>query len=253
MYLLYLDDSGSAGNKNEEHLVLAEVSVFERRTYHLAKELDDLTATYDQNDPDSVEFHASEIWRGKSGPWAQLDRPTRQQALKNVLGVLARDDWGTYAFAVVVHKKSFPNDDPMEIAFEEICRRFDLQLSMMNKDVNWKEQNRGMLIFDESAYETTLQRLAKDFRQFGTKWGVLKNLAEVPLFVDSRASRIIQLADHVAYSVFRAYEAADFNYLNVVLKKFHSDGSTGKLHGLVHKQTHDLNCMCQACLSRRLA
>jgi hypothetical protein len=33
MYLLYLDDSGSAANQNEQHLVLAGVCVFERRVH----------------------------------------------------------------------------------------------------------------------------------------------------------------------------------------------------------------------------
>ena len=31
----------------------------------------------------------------------------------------------------------------------------------------------------------------------------------------------------------------------------HADPATGKIHGLVHKQTFDLSCMCQACMSRR--
>jgi hypothetical protein len=86
MYLLYLDDSGSANNPNEEYLVLGGISVFERRVYFLSKQLDELAAKYHAADPDSVEFHASEIFRGKTHPWGELKTPSvRKQVLHEVL------------------------------------------------------------------------------------------------------------------------------------------------------------------------
>ncbi len=39
MYLLYLDDSGSIANKNEEYIVLAGVSVYEAQVDYLIREL----------------------------------------------------------------------------------------------------------------------------------------------------------------------------------------------------------------------
>jgi hypothetical protein len=251
MYLLYLDDSGSVANANEEYLVLGGVSVFERRTYFLSEELDQIAEKYDSVNPSSVEFHASEVFGGKSEPWKSLMRSERQQAIKDVLKTLADDHYGTFAFAVAVHKQSFPNNDPMEVAFEELCNRFDIFLKGENAKIDKSNHHRGMIVLDESSYETTLQKLAVNFRKFGTRWGVTRNIAEVPLFVDSKASRIIQLADHVAYAVFRFYESNDMNYIKAILPKFHADSVTKKIHGLVHKQTFDLNCMCQACLSRR--
>jgi hypothetical protein len=77
----------------------------------------------------------------------------------------------------------------------------------------------------------------------------LHNLQEVPLFVDSKASRLIQLADHVSYAVFRRYVAGDLNYFSVIEKHFDAEGS--KIHGLVHKQFYSDACTCPACLSRR--
>jgi hypothetical protein len=80
--------------------------------------------------------------------------------------------------------------------------------------------HRGLIILDKSTSETTLQNLAVNFREVGTRWGELKNLAEVPLFVDSKATRLVQLADHVAYAVFRRYEAKDANYFDPILSRF---------------------------------
>ena len=38
--------------------------------------------------------------------------------------------------------------------------------------------------------ETSLQKLSREFRKAGTRWGSLKNIADTPFFVDSRASRL---------------------------------------------------------------
>jgi len=247
MYLLYLDDSGSAGNRNEEYLVLGGVSVFERQVFWFSKHLDDLAASICPENPQIVEFHASEIYRGKTPPWDSLKKDERQQVIRDVLGVLSNDPHGTTAFACAVHKASFPNADPMEIAFEELCNRFDLQLRRMHSE---GDTQRGLIILDESSYETMLQKLARDFRTIGTRWGSTRNMSDVPLFVDSRASRCVQLADHVAYSVFRRYNAKDTQYLDLVLAKF--DEVQGKIHGLVDRQNYDPHCMCPACMSRRI-
>ena len=93
--------------------------------------------------------------------------------------------------------------------------------------------------------------MARNFRSLGTQWGVVRNLAETPLFVDSRASRCVQLADHVAYAVFRRYHAGDTSYFDLIAPRF--DTHENVMHGLSHKQTKDPNCMCPACMSRRYA
>ena len=83
----------------------------------------------------------------------------------------------------------------MEIAFEDLCSRFDRYLQRLRAS---GDKQRGLVILDKSAHETTLQQMAVGFRTLGTRWGVIRRLADTPLFVDSRASRVIQLADHVA-------------------------------------------------------
>lgn len=247
MHLLYLDDSGSVSNKNERYLVLAGIVVFERQAHWLSTELDKLAEKVLPGGANSVEFHASEIFSGRSAPWKNFNKEQRKQTIKDVLDVLAKSHDSVKAFACAVHKDSFPANDPMEKAFEDLCCRFDILLKKMFVEEN--DPHRGIIILDKSSYETSLQNLALHFKSLGTQWGVLKNLAEVPLFVDSKASRLVQLADHVAYSVFRRYEHGDASYLDIILQKF--DVKDGILHGLVHRQTLDANCMCPACMSRR--
>lgn len=84
----------------------------------------------------------------------------------------------------------------------------------------------------------------------GTRWGDLRNMAEVPLFVDSRASRIVQLADLVAWAVWRRYEHQDTRYFDRVIPKFDSEANV--THGLVHYRPGNMDCSCPACLSRKV-
>ncbi len=125
MHLLYLDDSGSAGNVKEDYLVLGGVSVYEAQSHWITKELDKLAESIDAGDPHGIEFHASEIYSRRSAPWKGLSQEEARGSIKSVLDVLASAYDTARAFACVVHKASFPNRDPMEIAFEDLCSRFD--------------------------------------------------------------------------------------------------------------------------------
>ncbi len=248
MHLLYLDDACSANNPNEEYFVLGGVAIYEAQANWLSQQLDGVAASVNASDPHAVEFHASEIFSRREAPWKGMSKAEAQGIIKAVLGVLTNSYDSARAFACAIHKKSFPGRDPVEMAFEDLCSRFDRYLGRLRAD---GDRQRGLLILDESTHETTLQQMARQFRTLGTKWGVLRNLAETPLFVDSRASRAVQLADHIAYAVFRRYNAQDATYFDLIASKF--DSSDGVIHGLAHKHNVAQACMCPACMSRRFA
>ena len=101
---------------------------------------------------------------------------------------------------------------------------------------------------DKSIHERPLQILARNFRVDGARWGHFRYLAEVPLFVDSAASRMVQLADLVAWSTFRKYELSDGRFFDPLIPLFDADG--GVLHGLYHHRRMWEHCYCPACYSR---
>jgi hypothetical protein len=92
------------------------------------------------------------------------------------------------------------------------------------------EKQRGLILFDKSSTERRIQTLARDFKHGGHSFGVTRNYAEVPVFLDSLASRLIQLADLVAYAIFRQYEHGDSTYFDACLQCFDAEG--GVVHGL---------------------
>lgn len=131
----------------------------------------------------------------------------------------------------MIKKVSISPQDPVEFAFEQLASRFDHYLKRLHKN---GDTQRGLIVFDKSTYETTLQTLATDFRTVGYTWDVIRNLAEVPLFLDSRASRLIQLADLIAFAIFRNYERGDSRFYSIIQSRFDSEG--GIVHGLYEKK-----------------
>ena len=152
MHLLYLDDSGAASNANEQYVVLGGVSVFEAQSYWITRKLDELAETIDPGNPHGVEFHASATYARRSQPWKSLSQDEARGTIKAVLGVLANAYNTARVFACVVHKNSFPNRDPMEIAFEDLCSRFDRYLQRL-RGPRWTGENRPLI--DTSKPATT--------------------------------------------------------------------------------------------------
>ena len=249
MHILYLDDSGSPINPQEEYFVLGGISVPETSVRWLAYELENIAIEFDPTNPSSVELHAAEIFSGRHYPWdAITKKQDRVEIIKKVLHALDRAKKDIVIFACAVHKASYPQEDVVIHAYEEITSRFNRYLQRISEDPNQKQ--RGILVLDKSSYETGLQNLASQIRKEGNRWGsYMKEIVEVPLFVDSKASRIVQLADHIAYAVFRRYNANDITYMNVIETRF--DEMEGKICGLSHKIQSYRTCTCPACLSRR--
>ncbi len=229
MHLLYLDESGSIKDPNQKHFVLAGFSVFERQSFWISSEMDKIAARFDPANPNSVELHGNPMFGGKKF-WRQFSKESRHQAIKDCLSLFASSHPSNRVFACVLNKSLVSPHDAVEYAFEQISSRFDYYLIRLHKN---KDPQRGVIIFDKSTFESTIQNLATDFRTVGHSWGVLRNLAEVPLFLDSKASRLIQLADIIAYSVFKAYEMNDTRFFDIISHRLDSEG--GIKHGLFEK------------------
>lgn len=227
VHLLYLDDSGSPGDPNQKYFVLAGFSVFERQGFWLSEKLDHIVAGYSHLVPASTELHGSPLRNGTK-EWKCVPSRIRTKILKDSLSVIARSHKSNRIFAVAVRKDRAPKD-PVEFCVEQLCNRFDRYLRRLYLR---GDPQRGMILFDKHVSERAIQNLASDFRSVGHSWGVVTNLADVPVFLDSKASRLIQLADLIAYSVFRNFEHNDSQFFDIISHRFDSD--MGNVHGLVH-------------------
>ncbi|WP_370543486.1 DUF3800 domain-containing protein [Herbaspirillum sp. Sphag1AN] len=130
-------------------------------------------------------------------------------------------------FACIVEKAALTGTDPVHYCFEQIAMRFDQFLGRRHAKHN--DPQRGLMLFDESSTEKRLQTLAREFKYQGHSYGKTRNYAEVPVFLDSKATRLIQLADLVAFSIFRHFEHNDDQYFNLIKHRFDEEG--GVQHG----------------------
>lgn len=243
MHILYLDDSGSVGNPSDTHIILAGLTVFERMPHWLSQRLDMLAERIWPDSPQSIEFRGTDILSGKRH-WRGINKEPRINAYKDALNILGSSN-NVRIFAAAIHKAAVSPDDPMEFAFEHMCNRFDRYLGRLHKK---GDTQRGLIVLDKSSYETSLQSLARDFRSIGHKWGQLYNLCDVPMFVDSKSTRMIQFADLIAHAMRRYYENGESQYFDCISGKFDAEG--GVVHGLVHHTPKDAVCNCHTCRQR---
>ena len=191
---------------------------------------------------------SSEVTKFFSGRkhWRGVQKNVRVRTYEQTLDVLEKFDFKqARLFGAAIHKAAPSMRNPMEYAFEQLCSRFDQFLGRLNRS---GDPQQGLIILDDSAYETPLQNLTTNFRNEGHSWGRLRNIAEVPLFVDSKATRLIQFADLVAYALRRYYERNDPRYFNLICHRFDTDGE--KVHGLMHHVPPNHSCDCPSCLRR---
>lgn len=228
MHLLYLDYSGDSADPRQEWVVLAGVSVFERRAHWIEQRLNEIAGRFDPDDPHNVEFHGSPMRSGACG-WRDYPYDDRLQAMREAL----RDGIGTQRRGVKVFSAAVKEGanlhgkDVIEYVFEQVASRFDHYLARLYGKYN--DPQRGIILFDKSITEQRIQTLARNFKQEGHTWGKTRNYAEVPVFLDSKASRLIQLADLVAYAVYRKHAQGDCSLVEEIEDCFDSDG--GVVHG----------------------
>lgn len=229
MHLLYADESGSIPNPDQAYFVLSDLSVFERTGHWIEQEINRILRRFSPLDPYQIELHGAPMRFGAEG-WELHPFRDRIQAQIDILRtcVCNRHPRDLRLFGTVIRKAAVPGQDVAEIAFEQLCSRFDHYLARLYRQS--KSPERGLILFDKSATERRIQTLARDFKYEGYTWGRTRNYAEVPVFLDSKASRLLQLADLVSYAIFRYFERGDDLLYREIEHCFDAEG--GVTHGL---------------------
>jgi len=247
---MYVDESGGDDpNSTDRFFVLGGISAFERVPYHLSADVDAIQKQFFPQIPDPIEFRASAIWNGNGQPWDSMTRPDRQELLKAIYGLIARETKGVTLFGVALQKPDYPKSSPIQRTCEEMAGHFDAYLQGLEIAATSGEKQRGLMIFDQSRHEKTVQALMTQYRTTGASFGKIRHLAEVPLFTDSKITRMLQLADFVAYALYKRYESSFAQFFDMIIPRFYEAG--GKIHGLIHLNLNHKTCYCPGCFSRR--
>lgn len=245
MYLLYADESGDLAGPDSNVFVVGGIAVHEDAVRPFAGEINQTINRYiGRHVGVGIEVHGSPM-RGGRGEWMRLSAGKRHGLAHALLKhVVEWQHKGTGSeiqpFAIVIDRNH--SQSPTETSYGELLFMFDNFLRAGRRD---GDPHNGILIADRSRYEKTLQAWVEIARAHTRPKGDprrLYALAETPFFVDSRSTRLMQIADLVAYSLYRGYNADDWNWANSLMP-----GLLPEPARLVHF-TSDAHCACAACV-----
>ena len=87
----------------------------------------------------------------------------------------------------------------------------------------------------------------REFHHQGTLWSKIGHIAETPLFVDSKLTRMVQIADLCSYALRRYVENDEQDLLKLIFSRAHK--YEGRAVGVRHFT--DMHCQCLICKAHR--
>ena len=246
IHLLYVDESGDPDNPLG-HFVLGGLALHESDVDPFRRRVEGIVRKYLHIQLRELELHAHSIRTGRNR-WRGIPRDAKTSILADLSRLLGSysSPHGFALFTVIRAPGAVPHADPLQRTYEELLLRFNELLKRLSHVTGTPQF--GIVVADRARYELIVQPIVSQWRTTGTRFGRLKHIVDVPLFVDSKATRLIQLADMVAYASYRYYEAGDDLMLGRILRSFDTD--QGVIHGLVHLVRNHRHCPCPACVSR---
>jgi hypothetical protein len=246
VYLLYADDSGDLNNPGITHFVVAGVAVHEDAIRPFAGQVNTTINRYIGRDRGmAAELHGNPMRFG-AGEWKEVPAGKRHGLVTALLTRICEWEHGgsksrPHAFVVVIDRDF--SLSPTETAYGELLQLFDQFLRRGRRSGN---PHNGVMVADRGRYQRALEawvqiaRARRPRPQQTTQR--LYALAETPFFVDSRSTRLVQLADLVAYSFYRGYAASDWSWAEPVVPTLVAANPCRLVHF-----TADQSCSCPAC------
>lgn len=268
MYVLALDESGT--HNEAPVLLLAGLAVHEADVRLLEQALRGVLIRHLQplgRDVDKHEIHATELKTPSRGrparppypatrdsEWLTVPSSVRLAVLSDVYAALTTFEptdprFPPRVFGAVIDR-SHPRYGPVKAAeayaYEHVLRRFDDMLGRLNTTAAVPQ--RGVIIHDRRQQHE--RRIQDQARLWQRKGAGLPSLLQVPLFIDSRASRLVQAADVVAHALWRHYQPTSDETHSTGLWSLVDTNDRGELSGLIHITAKFRQCPCPPCASR---
>lgn len=133
-------------------------------------------------------------------------------------------------------------DGLVERAFIAVVRRFETFLAVRAKED--KQATSGLIVHDHNQdVAARLTKLMSSLHKYTERDRRIRRIVDTPLFVDSKLTRMVQIADLCAFAVRRYFDTKDHDLYDRISKKFHY--RNGKLAGIRHYSRE--SCRCRIC------
>jgi hypothetical protein len=244
VYLFYLDESGEPGSwQQNDNFILAGVAIHEGQVRRLSGQIDAVQRRFFPSILVPIEIHSQHIHGGKDR-FRQMPSADRAALLDAAYDVIAAAGFpNLVAFITAIHVSAVTSaSQALEDCLADVCQRFN---TFLVRQCNAGHIDKGLLIMDRSGREARVRELMAEFERSGTQHGYLGNIMDVPYFADSTNTRMLQIADLVAFAGGRYFNANDRTYLDNVLARIDRRSSRGPVVGLKHivGRTHRCSCI----------
>lgn len=180
----------------------------------------------------------------QTNAYIHLTRDERREFVRAVACCVR--DWGfARLFAESIdklHHDSNKHGRTIEAqGFEQVVSRFEHFLRATERP---GARNYGLLIHDNNetvAHKHTQMML--DFHRRGTLWTRISSIIETPLFVDSRLTSMVQIADLCSYALRRYHENGETDLFDPVFQR--GDRRNHAVVGIRHFSA--TTCSCTVC------
>ncbi len=174
--------------------------------------------------------------------YVHLTHEQRVEFIVEVASAISSWEFAT-VFAECIDKLHFDpakaNRSIDEQAFEQIVSRFEQYVRRQGNN----PQTKGIIVHDNNQTvalkHTTLMR---DFHSQGTLWTSVERIIETPMFVDSKLTGMVQMADLCSFATRRYVENQEADLFNLIYKR--ADTFKSKAVGFRHYSTR---CTCVIC------
>jgi len=245
MYLFYIDESGDPNGWNvQDNFVLAGIAIYEGQIRSLSNELNRIQESHFPGISVPIEFHAQHIFKAK-GRFRKWEKERRFTLLDDIFNVIENAKYpGLITFAASIHISAVTNgNQALRDCLEAICDRFNTFLVRQFKK---GYPDKGLLIIDRSGRDRRIREIMSEFEQHGTERGYLGNIVDMPYFADSSHTRMLQLADFIAFACGRFFNSQDETYITKILTKIDRPSRDGPIVGLKHIIGTGHQCSCIA-------
>ena len=232
-------------NKN---FVIAGAAVHEGQIGRISGVLEGIQHEFFPDYNINISFHATDIKNGKKA-FKDLPSNSRAEMLNKLYDVFVDFHFpNLVAFATVMSTDYVKAEDQvLDTVFGDLMTRFN---TFMVRQHNTGHPTKGLSIIDQ-AHEKKYRELFGQYRVGGTKYGLINNIVDITYFAGRRDTRMLQLADLLAYGVFQYYEHSKSEYFDKIKKSFDSRFKGGPPDRLKHMTNRD--CDCYACGWRKRA
>lgn len=224
---MYVDESGKIKPKVGKFYGIAGVIIHELDIQDIGEEVKKYKlANFGKHD---IEIHTYHMWNGE-GDFKIFHISERKIHLRNLykaINLFPITIIGVIIDKVKMNSPRFIDWSVLKAAWTFMVERFDMFLQ--------DNGEKGMIIIDQSTREpdSEIRNIITKIQKNGSNVHTVKHILEQPLFLDSRESIGLQIADSIAYCLVKNFNGSNFEdfYETYVLSKYRRNINTDEIIG----------------------